>query len=107
MITHIVPEWLYNGVRRCITRECPITLTYTKEDGTVTVRTVEPYAMEVSNAGDPLLRTLDRESHKPRTFRMDRITAYTVHVRGRWLLDHSPTSGVLTAQEARNAAARR
>lgn len=87
-------EWLHKGVIRCIVHECPMTLTYTKEDGSTTIRTVEPYSLDRSEAGNVLIRALDRESKKPRTFRADRIQKYTVHTRGKWLLDHSPLKEV-------------
>lgn len=60
-------------------RRQPVTITYIKADGTETVRTIEIYNFEVSKAGDILLKVMDRESQDRRTFRLDRITAYTVH----------------------------
>lgn len=60
-------------------RQQPVTITYTKANGDETIRTIEIYNIEVSNAGDILLKVMDRESGEKRTFRVDRITAYTVH----------------------------
>ena len=60
-------------------RQQPVTITYTKPCGTVTVRTIEIYAIEVSNAGDIFLKVMDRETQARRDFRIDRINAYTVH----------------------------
>ncbi|MFD5507005.1 WYL domain-containing protein [Streptomyces sp. NPDC127051] len=57
----------------------PVTITYTKADGTVTVRTIEVYDTQITKAGDIVLKAMDRESGESRTFRLDRITAYTVH----------------------------
>jgi predicted DNA-binding transcriptional regulator YafY len=66
-------------IMRAMDRQQPITITYLKANGDQTVRTIETYAIEVSNAGDILLKVMDRESGDRRTFRLDRIAAYTVH----------------------------
>lgn len=71
-----------------IARKMPMTITYVKDDGTVTVRTVEPYDIDVSAEGNPLMRTLDRATGTPRTFRMDRISTYTPHRSAR-VLEHT------------------
>lgn len=60
-------------------RQQPVTITYLKADGTETIRTIEIYNIEVSNAGDLLLKVMDRQSGEKRTFRIDRIRSYTVH----------------------------
>lgn len=60
-------------------RQQPVTITYTKPCGTVTVRTIEIYSIEVSQAGDIFLKVMDRETQARRDFRIDRINAYTVH----------------------------
>jgi predicted DNA-binding transcriptional regulator YafY len=60
-------------------RHHPVTITYLKANGDETIRTIETYAIEVSNAGDILLKVMDRQSGEKRTFRLDRIQAYTVH----------------------------
>ena len=57
----------------------PVTITYTKADGSETIRTIEIYDIKVTKAGDTLLLTMDRESGEKRSFRVDRIQAYTVH----------------------------
>ncbi|WP_370665417.1 WYL domain-containing protein [Streptomyces sp. IBSBF 2507] len=57
----------------------PVTITYTKADGTETIRTIEIYDVTVSAAGDILLKAMDRETGESRSFRLDRIEAYTVH----------------------------
>ena len=57
----------------------PVTITYVKADDTTTVRTIEVYDIVVSAAGDILLKAMDRETGESRTFRLDRLTAYTVH----------------------------
>jgi predicted DNA-binding transcriptional regulator YafY len=57
----------------------PVTITYIKADGSETIRTIEIYDITVSQAGDILIKAMDRETGESRTFRLDRIQAYTVH----------------------------
>ncbi len=67
----------------------PVTITYLKEEKDEngkrtghlieTVRTIEIVNVFVSNAGDILVRALDRETKELRSFRLDRIQAYTIH----------------------------
>lgn len=57
----------------------PVTITYVRADGTTTVRTIELYDVIVSAAGDILLKAMDRETGESRTFRLDRLSSYTVH----------------------------
>lgn len=64
---------------RAIARRHPVTLTYTRSDGTTSVRTVEPYDLRTTKAGDITLIGMDRENSERRTFRVDRIAAYTRH----------------------------
>jgi predicted DNA-binding transcriptional regulator YafY len=44
-----------------------------------TIRTIEIYDITVSNAGDILIKAMDRETGESRTFRLDRLVSYTVH----------------------------
>lgn len=64
---------------RAIDRRQPVTLTYTKSDSTTSVRTVEPYDLRTTKAGDIVLVGMDRETGERRTFRVDRISTYTRH----------------------------
>lgn len=57
----------------------PVTITYTKADGTETIRTIELADIIVTNAGDIVLRAADRDTQEMRSFRIDRIQTYTVH----------------------------
>jgi predicted DNA-binding transcriptional regulator YafY len=59
----------------------PVTITYVKADGTTTVRTIELFDIVISNAGDILLKAMDRETGEARSFRIDpdRLISYTVH----------------------------
>ncbi|MEU0978446.1 WYL domain-containing protein [Streptomyces griseus] len=70
-------------------RQHPVTITYLKEEKdeagrktghlVETVRTIEVYDVRTTKAGNVTLRAMDRQSGESRTFRLDRIQAYTVH----------------------------
>ncbi|MFF7949124.1 WYL domain-containing protein [Streptomyces griseorubiginosus] len=79
---HTKNETTTQTLTRLITaldKQQPVTITYTKSDGSVTIRTIEIFNVIVSNAGDILVRAMDRETGEMRSFRIDRIEAYTVH----------------------------
>lgn len=57
----------------------PVTITYTKADGTETIRTIEIHDVIVTAAGDIVIRAMDRDTAEMRSFRADRIVSYTVH----------------------------
>ncbi|MEV5957285.1 WYL domain-containing protein [Streptomyces sp. NPDC051987] len=57
----------------------PVTITYTKADGTETIRTIEIQDFVISQAGDILIKALDRETGEMRTWRLDRLVSYTIH----------------------------
>lgn len=60
-------------------RRQPITLTYVKADNTETIRTIEILDITTTKAGNVLIKALDRQSGELRSWRIDRIVAYTVH----------------------------
>lgn len=60
-------------------RKHPVTITYTKADGTETIRTIEIADLIVTAAGDIVVRAMDRDTAEMRSFRTDRIVSYTVH----------------------------
>lgn len=70
-------------------RQQPVTITYLKEEkdnagkrtGALveTLRTIEVYDFVVTQAGAITIKAMDRETGEARTFRLDRIRAYTVH----------------------------
>jgi predicted DNA-binding transcriptional regulator YafY len=64
---------------KALDKRHPVTNTYTKADGTETIRTVELYDIVVSAAGDILLKGMDRDSQEARSFRLDRLVSYTTH----------------------------
>lgn len=67
----------------------PVTITYLKEEKddagrktgqlVETVRTIEILDFVVTQAGDILIKALDRETGEARSWRLDRLVAYTVH----------------------------
>lgn len=57
----------------------PVTVSYVKADGEETVRTIEPTGLSLTKAGDVIVKAADRKSGERRSFRIDRISAYTVH----------------------------
>lgn len=73
-------------------KQRPITVTYTKADGSETVRTVEPYMITRSKAGDWYVKAMDRQSGQARSWRLDRIVFYTVHRTSFLLPPYVPTS---------------
>lgn len=75
---------------KAMDRQHPVTLTYTEENGDIVVRTVEIYDFAVSEAGNVLVKLVKRGSGEHRTYRLDRITAYTVH-RTRYLMPREDT----------------
>ena len=64
---------------KALDNQHPVTITYTKADGTETIRTIEITDVIVTNAGDIVLRAADRDTREMRSFRTDRIVSYTVH----------------------------
>ncbi|MBM9510042.1 WYL domain-containing protein [Actinacidiphila acididurans] len=64
---------------RAMDNRRPVTITYTKQDGTETVRTVETFEIRTTKQGAVILRAMDRQSGEARTFTVSSIRAYTVH----------------------------
>lgn len=74
---------------KALDRQQPVSVSYLKEEKdeagkrtgrlVETVRTLEIFNVFVSLAGDILIRAVDRETKEVRSFRVDRIQAYTVH----------------------------
>lgn len=64
----------------------PVTITYTRQDGSVTVRTIEVYEFTRNKAGDRYVKAMTRASSPDdspagelRSFRLDRVVSLTVH----------------------------
>ncbi|MGW7440594.1 WYL domain-containing protein [Streptomyces sp. NPDC054849] len=64
---------------KAMDRKHPVTISYVKADGSVTLRTVEVYDVRTTKAGDIILKAMDRESGESRTWRLDRIQSYSIH----------------------------
>jgi predicted DNA-binding transcriptional regulator YafY len=79
---HTANETSTQTLTRLITaldKQHPVTITYSKADGTQTIRTIEIADILVTAAGDIVLRAMDRDTQEMRSFRVDRVQAYTVH----------------------------
>lgn len=79
---HTKNETTTQTLTRLITaldKQHPVTITYTKADGTETIRTIELYDIVISAAGDILLKAMDRDTAESRSFRLDRLVSYTIH----------------------------
>jgi predicted DNA-binding transcriptional regulator YafY len=74
---------------KAMDRQHPVTLAYLKEEkdeagkktGALveTVRTVEIFDVVISQAGDILIKAMDRSTGEARSFRLDRIRTYSIH----------------------------
>ncbi|WP_433893010.1 WYL domain-containing protein [Streptomyces sp. CA-111067] len=64
---------------RAMDRQHPVTITYTKADGTETIRTIEIYDIRTTSKGFTIVKAMDRQTGESRTFRTDRLVAYTIH----------------------------
>jgi predicted DNA-binding transcriptional regulator YafY len=79
---HTKNETVTQTLTRLITaldKQHPVTITYTKADGTETIRTIEITDLIVTTAGDIVIRAMDRDTAEARSFRLDRLISYTVH----------------------------
>lgn len=56
-----------------------VTIRYVKANGEVSRRKIEIHAIEITAAGEFVLRVYDHRSADQHTFRLDRITHYTLH----------------------------
>lgn len=64
---------------RALDAKRPVTFTYAKKNGEVTVRTLELFDIRTTKSGDVTLRGMDRQSGEARTFLLSGVTAYTLH----------------------------
>lgn len=77
-------------LHKAVRREHPVTISYTRADGDETVRTIEPTSLATTKTGAVIVRALDRKSGEARSFRLDRISAYTVHRTRRTVRTEAP-----------------
>lgn len=89
---HTANETSTQTLTRLITaldKQQPVTVSYLKEEKdeagkrtgrlVETVRTLEIQDFVISQAGDILIKALDRETGEMRTWRLDRLVSYTIH----------------------------
>jgi len=60
-------------------RKSAVTIRYVKENGEVSRRGIEVHSIEVTKAGNIVVKAWDRRDAEMTTFRLDRITHYTLH----------------------------
>lgn len=66
-------------LHRAVRKQFPVTVTYVTAEGEETVRTIEPRSLKLTKTGAVIVKALDRKSGEHRSFRLDRVLAYTVH----------------------------
>jgi len=64
---------------RSIDRAQAVTISYLDEDGTESVRTIEPYDIRTTKSGRIQVRAMCRLRGEARSFYVHRIAAYTLH----------------------------
>lgn len=82
------PEQAFRLLADAGRKHHPVTITYTRADGSETIRTIEVYEITRSKAGDRYAKAMVRTEDgagELRSFRLDRIRFATVH-RTRFLL---------------------
>jgi predicted DNA-binding transcriptional regulator YafY len=104
---------------RALDRSQPVTITYLKEEtrevfavnskGTAvrrtirtgrlieTIRTIETIEITTTKAGAIIIRAMDRQSGEARTFRADRIKAYTRHTGATYQVERTTDDTTSTA----------
>lgn len=70
------PTNVYRAIVKSMREQRPLFVRYTRENGSHTSRTVEPYMLTRSKAGNRYVRVVDRKTGESRTLRLDRINAY-------------------------------
>jgi hypothetical protein len=66
------------AIEAAIQAERPLLITYVAADGERTTRTIEPYELAATRSGFFIVRSMDRRSGAPRSFRLDRIEYVSV-----------------------------
>lgn len=66
-------------LHKAVRRQHPVTISYVNAEGESLVRTIEPRRLQVTKTGAVIVKALDRKSGEHRSFRLDRITSYSVH----------------------------
>jgi predicted DNA-binding transcriptional regulator YafY len=64
---------------RAIDHQHAVTITYLDEDGTETLRTIEPYDIRTTSSGRIEIRAMCRLRGEARRFYLHRLVSYTCH----------------------------
>lgn len=72
-------ERTLTDLARAMDNRRPVTITYVKAEGEITIRTIEIQDLKTTKAGAIIARAADRQSGEMRTWRLDRIVSYTCH----------------------------
>lgn len=83
------------AMKNAIRRAKPVTITYVRADGEETVRTIEPYEIVETKAGNTIVKAMDRKTGECRSWRIDRVLFYTVH-RTRFIVERTMAEIVVT-----------
>jgi predicted DNA-binding transcriptional regulator YafY len=82
MIKITSPEQAARRMTYAASHHFPVTITYTRQDGSVTIRTIEVYEFTRNKNGDRYVKAMvrtDSPAGELRSFRLDRVNALTVH----------------------------
>jgi len=69
----------YTAIKNAAKRQHPVTVSYADADGNTSVRTIEVYSANRSQAGNRYFKAMDRQTGESRSWRLDRISFYTIH----------------------------
>jgi predicted DNA-binding transcriptional regulator YafY len=69
----------YQAIVKAMKNQHPVTISYADADGNLSVRTIEIYSVNRSKAGNRYFKAMDRQTGESRSWRLDRISAYTIH----------------------------
>jgi predicted DNA-binding transcriptional regulator YafY len=94
---------------RAIDRANAVTITYLDEDGTESIRTIEPYDVRTTKSGRIQIRAMCRLRGEARSFYLHRVVSYTCH-RIAFVLDRpeatTPAGHVIVVRSAAQLIAR-
>lgn len=89
-------ERTYQAIVKAMRLQHPVTISYADADGNTSVRTIEVYAANRSKAGNRYFKAMDRQTGESRSWRLDRISFYTIH-RTAFLIERpAPTTSPVT-----------
>ncbi|MFD7867982.1 WYL domain-containing protein [Streptomyces sp. NPDC059783] len=77
--THQTTTRTLADLYRALDRQQAVTITYLDEEGTESVRTIEPFDVRTTKSGRIQIRAMCRLRGEARSFYLHRIAAYTLH----------------------------